>query len=176
MIDYGQIQLASPPLTGADWYVQACQLAGLGPAFHEKAFTPWESTEQSNALRFTLIRNPYNWLTAIFEAGEELNGHMLPFYSKNYNDYESFIESYLNNCPGALVELHRKYVADITHRFEDLPWSFIEVADLFGISPVLLDNIKRNNPKSTITRQLPRRLRLDILECEEEIFINYEYF
>lgn len=184
MIDYKLFQFAAPPLTGVEWYISACQLSGLGPEFIDKAFNPWDKGQKSKILRISLVRNPFDWLVVAYENLKNIrsyNGFLEPFYSSDYNNYHDFVRSYLTNCPGSISELFNSYKADIVHRYEDLPWAYVELMNsTFEIPHSFLNRVLLTKPRIKVYSQtehvLPRWLKLEIRKSEKEIFDAFEYY
>jgi len=177
-IRYSLFEFATLPGTGASWFVQACQYAGFGPSFLNYAHIPFSESVHSSKLRVSLVRHPCSWLAHCFVAKKS---NLVPlkymggFADSPLDNFDSFVEDYLNRMPGAVTTLYRNYQADTFIRIEDMPGAFHELMESFGVprtlygyhvrTPIQNNNLPEWNPK----------LRALVAKQEMSIIDEYDY-
>lgn len=177
MIHYGLFDFAAPPMTGADWFLQAAQMCGLGPGFQHHAFEHFRGDDHKN-LRVSLVRNPCDWLTMCFlemRRGSVECNHMGPFASFRRESLWSFAFDYLNKDPGAVGRLFKRYHADTCLRVEDMPWAFTELMESLCV-PRQLYNKVSGLKRPVVPVNIDPELRAQICRAEEETMDAYDYF
>lgn len=175
MIDYGLFEFAAVPHTGVAWFLRACQLAGLGPGFAERAHTPFPRTP-GRKLRVSLARHPCSWLGAQWRDGSASN-HVGPIGCLNRDrGLEVFIEDYLRTCPGSLSRVLPLPGAETVLRFEDLPWAFTELVLPLGISSGLLRTAFFHAGPHEDHRAVHGKLCRDVVSAERELCERYDYW
>ena len=84
----------------------------------------------------------------------------------------SFISSYLNRIPGRVSTFFEEYQADTCLRFEDLPYSFTELAHSFGVDASEIEMKKPVGHRIVWNSQIRRQ----VLEAEKEMVEHYDYY
>ncbi len=176
MLDYGDFYFASAPRVGVSWFVKACQLSALGPAFVKES-----KPRDDGTFRVSLIRHPVSWLESVF-AARQVGCHNVflgKFLTLGIEDgLEAFIWQYLQEMPGEVGIMMLKYEANSIMRIEDTPWVFLEFASAIGIDPKFFPNIEkmgRINANPHVQR-MSKAHSVRVTEAEKELCHEYEYF
>lgn len=185
MIVYDGFYFASAPGTGEEWFVQAAQLAGMGPAFLNRVWDGFDE-KRNGCLRVSLVRHPWDWLKWYWLEGQKINNPYLREFQPltiNQRDntpcmFTQFIANYLNNAPGAISRLVLSYGADTYIRIEDCPAAFLEFARSLGVNYALMRNRFYYTDASIIGegKHFVNVQSLSVLQAEREIVHAFDYF
>jgi len=177
MIDYGKFQFACAPRVGVSWFVKACQLAGLGPAF-VRTHRP---TPHNGKHRVSLVRHPVGWLESIYAArrvgwGSDFLGK-LSHLDTLQQPLEGFIWQYLE-MPGEVGKLMLAYEADVILRIEDVPEAFLSLLSPMGIGEEFFRGIRNlgRTHVNPLHPQVGMAQRKRIMESEKELCDGFNYF
>ena len=175
MISYGKLHFACAPRVGVSWFVKACQLSGLGPAFLR------DPEPRNGTFRVTLIRHPARWLESIYAARKIgwSSAFIGEFGSLGIDDgLDAFVWQYLHELPGEVGRLLLKFKADSILRIEDMPQAFIELASALGIDPVYFPTIERMGRTNVnpLVVEMSEILSERVVDAEKEMCCEYEYF
>lgn len=180
MIDYTLFQFSCPPRTGTAWFIQAAQLAGLGPGFKRNAHAPFPAERKREVLRVSLVRHPCEWLASCYAALQEGGpdvGHLGRFARLNGASFDDYVRSYLREVPGAVGRLYAEYRADSFLRLEDMPWALVELLEAAGVPKVfrgMVSRLPRQNPSASTPRWDPS-LRRRVLDAERRTLEDFDY-
>lgn len=178
MIDYTLFDFAAPPLAGADWFIKAAQLCGLGPGFCHAAHDPFPERRSMNKLRISLVRNPWDWLVSVFlclnhQAG--LSNYIAPISTLDHGSLDSFVWDYLCHHAGCVGKIFDQYRADFSMRVEDLPGAFITLAPSLGIPKSLYNRVSNLPVEQSHYRTNPE-IRSMVLDAERSFAERYDYW
>ncbi len=180
MIRYPIFDFAAPPRTGVSWFLAAAQLAGLGPGFRHGAHVPFSGSVR-RGFRVSLVRHPCDWLASCYAVrasrGPSSNG-MAFANCLDLGSFDEFVRSYLRKRPGAVGRLYNEYEADARLRIEDVPWSFIELMESFGIIKEMREKCVKLGRRSATPDWNPRwdgGMRRAVLGAERETCDAHEY-
>ncbi len=175
MIDYDLFGFACPPGVGGEWFLHAAELCGLGKAEIKQTYDPF-SGNQPNQLKVSLIRNPCTWILDCYNRLRCDDGDVKLLMGLNPNQpIDSFVNEYVQKVPGAFSKIASRYEADTVLRIEDMPWAFVELADLLDV-PKHMRNRVIGLGKPTFVKPLPRHLAKLVANMERELMERYEYF
>lgn len=179
MIDYdygnGHFHFACAPRVGVSWFVKACQLSGLGPAFSH------DHEPHDGTYRISLIRHPVQWLESVYAAktvgwNNRFLGEFVALDIRQ--DLEAFVWQYLQEMPGEIGKLMLGFEADTILRIEDMPTAFIEFATGIGIDPIYFHNIQRmgrTNVNPLVVR-MGKALSKQVIDAEKELCHEFGYY
>jgi len=176
MINYGnKFHFSCAPRVGVSWFVKACQLSGLGPAFLH------DPEPHNGTFRVSLIRHPARWLESVHAARTVgwQNVFLGKFGSLGIDQgLEAFVWQYLQEIPGEIGKLMLGFEADSILRIEDMPAAFIEFATGIGIDPGFFLNIEKMGRTNANPLVVPMSdvLTGRVVEAEKEMCNEYEYF
>ena len=177
MINYKYFRFAAPPRTGSTWVMKAAELAGLGHGSKTHLHVPFRN-EKDAILRVSMVRNPVTWLQSYYQSirGGSISVPVVDVLTKlDFSEFDTFVDSYLEQTSGALGRIVEGYYADTYLRMEDLPWSFIELVEtvqpLYPSGIKLLPSQNISNTKPYVTEYQ----RKAILEAESELVERFEY-
>jgi len=176
MIDYKLLQFAAPPFVGADWFVRALQLAGLGPGFVARAYEPFSEGGRIDTVRVSLVRHPLNWLWLVYDSVKDEGSARISSFHVNVNgkSFEEFVESYLDGQSGWITSMFSSYEADIVQRIEDQPDAFLELMEQFNVDGDLSGCLYLK-PMLEVKPICNDDLRIGLRRSEHEIFERYDY-
>lgn len=179
-IDYGKFRFATTPRTGTTWFIQACEAAGLGRGFKAHAHAPFNSHNDSNAFKLSLVRHPYEWLVSYYKAIHPGNTGIVEIdrLRTSCKNFEEFIGNYLRECPGQVGRIFSAYNADSYLRIEDMPWAASEFFASIGIPPSLRNKCRFIDPVNVSKGHIHRDLTVysQVMLAEKETCERYEYF
>lgn len=172
MIDYGSFQFACPSRCATAWFLEACRVVGFGEGTIDQARKLFD--DKHTVMRVSTVRHPCSWLASHW-AAEFRFLHDTPFA---YTTFDGFVRDYLLRVPGSIGFLFNRYKADSVIRLENLPWAFVELAEMLGVPKSLREKvvgIEKWNVSSDLPTWDPGLRRL-VIEAERELCERYDYF
>jgi hypothetical protein len=163
------IKFATPPFTGAEWFVQAMQLAGCGPRFSKNAYGLFKENGEVNCLKVSLVRNPLDWIEATWA---NLEGKL-----REPGTFNQHVRRFID-YPGRITNLYDRYKADLVLRVEDAPWCLIELLESCGIDKEHKELVEQTRPGTVRFRpdEWTPQLRQLVAEAEEDLMERYDYY
>ncbi len=128
MISCRGFNYAAPPRTGTTWFRHACAATGLLPLEHSRVgvHTPHDAV----GYNLTTLRHPCMWLRSYYHTiypGKIGVECVDKFAGIEANDFTDFLEGYLNQMPGAILDMFTAYGASGYLRIEDTPGAYMEL-------------------------------------------------
>lgn len=180
MIDYGSFLFAAPPLSGAAWFVRACEFAEVrrrNPRGRDPASEVWGPfADAQGRLKVSVVRNPCDWLADLW-VDQEPEGE---FTSDVLNDtFTGFVHRYLRRIPGAVGRTFLGYRADTYLRIEDCPLAMVMLLLTVAPgsdyrSPFFNERVGSLGP-GWPSLSLDVDLRREVIEAERTMVDEFDY-
>lgn len=182
MIDFGPFQFAGAPRCATTWILHAVSAVGMGDFSKASVHIPHQPPKrgETEKLKASMVRHPYDWLASYY-AATKLGHTGVPavdrFQVLPFGSFKTFVEGYLREMPGAVGNIFSSYGANILLKVEDLPWCWMELLSMVGVSEARwrrCEGVTRQNWCQRLPK-LDSRLKRAVMRSEREMVERYEY-
>lgn len=180
MIVFPQFTFASPPATGAEWFLNGCELVSLTPVVKTSLFR--QSPPFWGRFSLSIVRHPLSWLWSYFSevAPRIVNVPEVDTFAEDFRgcqgNFGHFAESYLRRHPGSISRMFDSYRPTSVIRFEDFPWSAIEFLQSLVDTERTWALLKTEPPSYVAGWMENKDLRRDIVRAERKFCARLEYY
>ena len=185
MLTSEHFSFASAPRTGAKWFVEASQIAGIAPTLNgDDSREPPPAGHSGIVL--SIVRHPFDWLDSMWAArwSFDVIDETAPYFyflqlMRPYTSVEYFIRAYIHTSAGLITKMFDSYRPTSVIRLEDFPWAAIDFFDCAPLDtePYLLHQIQKHRPVNQRTNGhcWNAELKRAVSDAEREFCERYQY-